>query len=81
MLIVIGNLPGDATETRLCECFTPWVRVECVRIIREGDPDSPAALVDLPFAKPVADFVADRIGGRYHGGKRLNAWVALYGNA
>lgn len=80
MLIVIGNLPGDTTEAHLCEWFGPFVAVEAMSIIREGDPDSPAAIFRLPISRAVADHVADRIAGRYHEGKRLSAWVPLHGN-
>lgn len=76
---MIENLPGDTREETLAGTLLPADGSLQVHIVRDGDPDSPVALVDAPLSREGALLYATRISGRIHRGKPLTVWVPLRG--
>jgi len=77
MRIVIGNLPADASEEKIKEALKDVAPVHAVKLVREGDPDSPIAVIETEMSRAAADVLAKRIDGRIYQGKPLRAWVPM----
>ena len=77
MRIVIGNLPEDISEEKIREALKDIAPPETIKLVREGDPKNPTAVIETEMSKAAAETVAKKIQGRIYQGKPLRAWVPM----
>ncbi|MBB3121025.1 RNA-binding protein [Pseudoduganella violacea] len=78
MQIILSGLRGDDKEQEVEAELKRYFNVVSVHFVREGDPDSPWALVEVNDSYPKVWEVTNRLRGAYHRGKRLRFYVPVH---
>lgn len=79
MRIVIENLPQDMSEEEIREALRPFAQPGKIELIKEASGlDTVIELVEVK-TREQANALAGRINGHFYKGRRLAAWVPLWG--
>jgi len=76
--IMLTGLGAAATEESIrawLGCFGPVLRID---IIRDGDADSPVALVEMEIGDGAAASLVFRLSDYWHEGKLVNARLLIH---
>jgi hypothetical protein len=78
MQIILSGLTGDVTEDSIHGELSRFFHVVGVRLVREGDGDSPWALVEVcdPYAHVWNK--CNQLRGVFHRGKRLHFYIPMH---
>lgn len=80
MHLLVGNLAPETTAAELKATFTAQGIEVSVELHHEGDPHRLLAVVTVPgINRNLAQHLADRLNGLEHQGRRLTAYVPLFG--
>lgn len=78
MQVILMGLNGDACETSVSEGLAPFFHVTAVSMVREGDSDSPWALIDVADSYERVWNVCQQLRGVFHRGKRIHLYIPLH---
>ena len=68
MKFLLSGLPGDAEESSVAEAMAKLGPVTQVTLVREGDPDSPWAIVEMEVTHERALAIKEQVNNiRYKG--------------
>lgn len=76
--VVLWNLPEATSEERIRAALEPYAPILSVSIEREGDPHSPAAVIDFDLDSFAVGNVVRRLDGLWHEGSFLRAHVLMH---
>ncbi|MDD2743261.1 MAG: RNA-binding protein [Rhodocyclaceae bacterium] len=76
--ILFSGLPADVTEMALHESLQKLGPVHSVLIIADGDPSSPAAIVEMSIDDEQAHKLTSRVTDYWHNGHMINARLLLH---
>lgn len=75
---MLWNLPQETSEARIRAALEPFAPILSVSIEREGDPHSPAAIIDFDLDAFAAAEITRRLNGLWHEGQFLRAHVLMH---
>lgn len=78
MQIILTGLHGDASEQSVELGLALYFQVIQVRLVRDGEPDNPWALVEVANHYGEVWDKCNRLRGIFHRGKRLNFFIPLH---
>lgn len=78
MQIILSGLHGDVTEDGVKHELSRFFHVLAVRLVREGETDSPWALVDVCDPYPHVWNKCNQLRGVFHRGKRLHFYIPMH---
>lgn len=76
--ILLTGLNPDVTAEKLGEALSHFGEVVDVEIVRDGDPDTPIAIVQMNINDQQAYNITTRITDIWHAGQRVNARLILH---
>ena len=76
--IMFSGLPADVTESAVRESLQKLGPVHSVLIITDGDPSSPAAIVEMSIDDEQAYKLTSRVTDYWHNGHMVNARLLLH---
>jgi hypothetical protein len=78
MQVVLSGLRGDDSEDSVLRHMAPYFHVQRVRMIRDGAPDSPWALLDVIDSYEHVWATCNVLRGVFHRGKKLRLYIPLH---
>lgn len=78
MQIILTGLHGDASEQSVEQGLARFFEVRNVRLVREGEPDSPWAVVSVADHYGKVWDTCNRLRGIFHRGRRLGFYIPLH---
>jgi len=78
MQVILMGLYGDATEESIAEAMGRYFDVRHVEMIRQGDADSPWALIEVGGSYERVWHACNQLRGAYHRGKRIHLYIPLH---
>ncbi|MBP1202299.1 hypothetical protein JOD97_000313 [Duganella sp. 1411] len=78
MQVILRGLIEDDCESALTSWLSPFFNVRGVTMIRDGDRDSPWALIDVADTPERVWSACQRLRGVFHNGKRLHLYIPLH---
>ncbi len=78
MHVILMGLHGDADEASITEGMGRYFHVRHVEMIRQGDADSPWALIEVHDSYERVWNVCNQLRGVYHRGKRIHLYIPLH---
>ncbi|USX17991.1 RNA-binding protein [Oxalobacteraceae bacterium OTU3REALA1] len=81
MQVILRGLNGDACEQRLTSWLSPFFTVQRVKMVREGERDSPWALIEVADSYEYVWSACQRLRGVFRDGKRLHFYIPLHQTA
>ncbi|SEN84347.1 hypothetical protein SAMN05428959_103387 [Duganella sp. CF517] len=81
MQVILRGLSGDDSEATLADWLSPFFEVQRITMIREGERDSPWALLEVADAHERVWSACQRLRGVFRRGKRLHFYIPLHQTA
>lgn len=78
MHFILSGLRGDDKEAEVEEELKRYFHVTSLHFVREGDPDSPWAWVEVSDSYLKVWEMTNRLRGAYHRGKRLRFYIPVH---
>ncbi|KQV91336.1 hypothetical protein ASD15_04690 [Massilia sp. Root351] len=78
MQIILTGLHGDASEQSVELGLARFFEVRSVRLVRDGEPDSPWAVVAVADHYGKVWDTCNRLRGIFHRGRRLGFYIPLH---
>jgi len=78
MKVILSGLHSNACKAVIIESFAPFFHIRQVKMIREGSPDKPWAVLHIADSYERAWEACNTLGGVFHRGKRLHMYIPLH---
>lgn len=81
MQVILRGLGGDDSESTLVDWLSPLFNVQRIKMIRDGERDSPWALIEVADTHEHVWSTCQRLRGVFRRGKRLHFYIPLHQSA
>jgi len=81
MQVIMRGLSGDDCEATLADWLSPFFNVQRIKMIREGERDSPWALIEVADSYERVWNACRRLRGVFRRGKLLHFYIPLHQTA
>ena len=81
MQVILRGLNEDACEQSLTGWLSPFFNVQRIKMVRDGAPDSPWALIEVADSYEHVWNACHRLRGVFREGKRLHFYIPLHQTA
>lgn len=78
MQVILTGLTEDACESTLADWLSPFFNVQRIKMIRDGAPDNPWALIDVADTHERVWRACERLRGVFRQGKLLHFYIPLH---
>jgi len=78
MKVILMGLHNDACADNVASGLAPFFQVRKVDMVREGDPESPWAIVEVDNSYEHVWEVCNRLRGVFHRGRTLHLYIPLH---
>ncbi|MYM28369.1 RNA-binding protein [Duganella sp. CY15W] len=78
MQVILTGLHGDACEDSVAQGLALYFHVKQVSMVRQGDNDSPWALIEVADSYERVWSVCNQLRGVFHRGKAIHLYIPLH---
>ena len=78
MQVILRGLTEDACEATLADWLSPFLNVQRIKMIRDGERDSPWALIEVADTHERVWSACQRLRGVFRQGKLLHFYIPLH---
>ena len=78
MKVILMGLHGDACADSVAAGLARFFKVRHVTMVRDGDPDSPWAVIEVDNAYEHVWEVCNNLRGVFHRGKPIHLYIPLH---
>jgi len=78
MQVILRGLTEDASESTLADWLSPFFNVQQIKMIRDGERDSPWALIEVADTHERVWSACQRLRGVFRQGKLLHFYIPLH---
>ncbi|SHM66606.1 hypothetical protein SAMN05192549_102172 [Duganella sacchari] len=78
MQVILTGLHGDASEDSVAQGLALYFHVKQVSMVRQGDNDSPWALIEVADSYERVWSVCNQLRGVFHRGKAIHLYIPLH---